>query len=144
MFLWFKAISNLKVNRDKSEVIPRGRIESLEDVVSMMGYRVGKFPTSYLGLPLGASFKSSRVWDAVEERFGKRLSLWKRHYLSKGGRLTLIKSTLSSLRIYFLSLFVILWKACVRLEKIQRDFLWDGGALEKKTPLGELELGLYL
>ena len=80
----------------------------------------------------------------MDERFRKKLSLWKRHYLSKGGRLTLIKSTLSSLRIYFLSLFVILWKACVRLEKIQRDFLWDGGALEKKTPLSELELGLYL
>ncbi|RVW85461.1 hypothetical protein CK203_038987 [Vitis vinifera] len=45
-------ISSLKVNRDKSEVIPIGRIESLEDVVSVMGYRVGKLPTFYLGLPL--------------------------------------------------------------------------------------------
>ena len=71
------------MNRDKSEVIPRGRID-LEDVVSMMGYRVGELPTSYLGLPLGASFKSYRVWDAVEERFRKRLSLWKRQYLFKG------------------------------------------------------------
>lgn len=61
VFLWFEAISGLKVNRDKSEVIPVGRIESLEDVVSMMGCRVGKFPTSYLGLPLGGFFKSSRV-----------------------------------------------------------------------------------
>ena len=57
----------------------------------MMGYRVGKLPTSYLGLPLGASFKTSRVWNAVEEGFRKRLSLWKRQYLSNGGRLTLIK-----------------------------------------------------
>ena len=78
VFLWFKEISSLKVNRDKSEVIPIGRIESLEDVVSVMGYRVGKLPTFYLGLPLGASLKSSRVWDAMEERFKKRLSLWKR------------------------------------------------------------------
>ena len=132
------------MNRNKSEVITIRRLESWEDVASVMGYRVGKLPTSYLGLPLGASFKTSRVWDAVDERFRKRLSQWKRHYLSKEGRLTLIKSTLSSLRIYFLSLFIILRKACVRLEKIQRDFLWGSGALEKKTPLGELELGLYL
>ena len=61
VFLWFEAISGLKVNRDKSEVIPVGRIKSLEDVVSMMGCRVRKLPTSYLGLPLGAFFKSSRV-----------------------------------------------------------------------------------
>ena len=109
----------------------------------MMGYKVGKLPTSYLGLPLGASFKTSRVWDAVEEGFRKRLSLWKRQYLSKGRRLTLIKSTLSNLPIYFPSLFVIPLKVCARLEKIQKDFLWGDGALEKKTPLGELELGLY-
>lgn len=43
--------------------------------------------------------------------------------LSKGGRVTLIKSTLSNLPTYFLSPFPIL--ACVanRIEKLQRDFL---------------------
>ena len=71
----------------------------------------------------------------MEERLRKRLSLWKRQYLSKGGRLTLLKSTLSSLPTYFLSLFVIPKKVCARLEKIQRDFLWGGGALEKKPHL---------
>ena len=105
MFLWFEAISGLKVNRDKSEAIPVGRIDSLENIISVLRCRIGKFPS--LGLPLGALFKSSRMWDIVEERFRKRLSLWKRQYLSKGGRLTLIKSSLSSLPIYFMSLFVI-------------------------------------
>ena len=107
VFLWFEVISSLKVKKDKSEVVPVGRIESLEDVVSVTGCRIGKFPTSYLGLPLSAPFKSSRVWDVVEERFRKILSLWKRQHLSLGGvgrRLTFIKRTLSSLPIYFVSL----------------------------------------
>ncbi|RVW89271.1 putative ribonuclease H protein [Vitis vinifera] len=47
-----------------------------------------------------------------------------KQYLSKGGRLTLIKSTLSNLPIYFMSLFVIPRKVRIRLEKIQREFLW--------------------
>ena len=64
-------ISGLKVNRDKSEAILVGSIDSLEKIVLVMGYRVGKLPT-YLGLPLGVPFKSSRVWDVVEERFRKR------------------------------------------------------------------------
>ena len=49
-------------------------VETLEDVASMLGCRVDKLPTSYLGLPSGASFKSSRMWDAIEERFRKRFN----------------------------------------------------------------------
>ena len=47
----------------------------------------------------------------------------------------LIKSTLSSLPIYFLFLFGISRKVWLRLEKIQRDFLWGGRTLEKKIHL---------
>ncbi|RVW62021.1 hypothetical protein CK203_062421 [Vitis vinifera] len=134
VFLWFEAISGLKVNRDKSEVIPIGRVDYLENIVSVLGCRIGKLPSSYLGLPLGAHFKSARMWDIVEERFRKRLSLWKRQYLSKWGRVTLIKNTLSSLPIYLMSFLVIPWKVCARLEKIQRDFFF---VALNKAPLGK-------
>ena len=53
VFLWFEAIFGLKVNRDKSEAIPIGRVDSLENIVSVLRCRIGKLPTSYLGLPLG-------------------------------------------------------------------------------------------
>ena len=78
------------MNVDKSEVIPIGGANNMEELVVGLGCGVGKLPTSYSGLPLGASFKSLKVWDVVEERFRKRLSMWKRQYLSKGGKLTLI------------------------------------------------------
>ena len=87
----------------------------------------GGYSSIHLGLPLGAPYKSSRVWEGVVEQFQKRLPLWKRQYLSKGGRQTLIKSTLSSLPIYFMPLFVMSKRVAVRLEKIHRDFLWGGG-----------------
>ena len=75
----------------------------MEDVILVLGYGIGKLSTFYLGLPLGAPFKSSRVRDVVEERFRKRLVMWKRQFLSKVGRLTLVKNTLSSFSIYFMS-----------------------------------------
>ena len=70
-----------------------------------------------------------------EERFRKRLAMWKRQYISKGGRITLIRSTLSNLPIYFMSIFQLPRAIRMRLEKIQRDFLWGGGALEQKPHL---------
>ncbi|RVW54190.1 Transcription initiation factor TFIID subunit 5 [Vitis vinifera] len=57
--------------------------------------KVGRLPTSYLGIPLGTNHKSVAIWDGVEERFRKRLVMWKRQFISKGGRITLIRSTLS-------------------------------------------------
>ena len=50
-------------------------------------------------------FKPTGVWDGVEERFRKRLFMWKRQYISKEGRVTLPRSTLSCLSIYFMFLF---------------------------------------
>lgn len=47
-------------------------------------------------------------------------------YLSKGGRVTLIKSTLSNLPTYFLSLFLIHASVANHIEKLHRDFLWWG------------------
>ena len=107
----------------------------METLAAELGCGVGSLPTTYLGLPLRAPHKSVRAWDSVEERFRKRLASWKKQYISKGGRLTLIQSTLSNLPIYFLSLFRILKLVCARLEKIQRDFLWGGGNLEQKSHL---------
>ena len=65
----------------------------------------------------------------------KQLSGWKRLYFSKGGRLTLLKSTLSSLPTYYLSLFTIPKAVAIRLECIQRNFLWGFSEECFKYPL---------
>ena len=72
----------------------------------------------YLGMPLGTSFKIVLIWNPILEKMEKKLSGWKRLYLSKGGRLTLLKSTLSSIPTYFLSLFTIPKAVAARLERI--------------------------
>ena len=63
------------------------------------------------------------LWNPILEKMEKKLSSWKRLYLSKAGRLTLLKITLSSLPTYFLSLFTIPVVVADRLERIQRNFL---------------------
>ena len=118
LLMWFEACSGLRINLEKSELILVGRVHDIEDLALELGCRVGGLPSCYLGLPLGPPFKSSAVWDGIKERFRKRLAMWKRQYISKGGRLTLIRSTLSSMPIYFMSLFYLPRKVRLRLEKI--------------------------
>jgi hypothetical protein len=76
---------------------------------------------------LGAKFKETTIWNPIiEKKMERRLAVWKRLYLSKGGKLTLIKSSLSNLPTYYLSLFPIPAGVANWLEKLQRDFLWSG------------------
>jgi len=49
----------------------------------MLGCNIETFPTSYLGLPLGAKFKEKASWDPVILKFEKQP---KSSYLSKGGK----------------------------------------------------------
>ena len=107
ILLYFEALSGLRINLDKSVILPVGEVENLNQLASELGCRVGSLSSSYLGLPLSYKVNSSRVWEGIEEKFRRRLTAWKRQYISKGGRLTLIRSTLSNMPIYLLSLFRI-------------------------------------
>ena len=93
--MWFEAISGLRVNLTKSEIIPVSRVDNVVALAIELGCGVGFVPTSYLSLPLGAPHKLVWVRDSIEERFHKRLASWKMQYISKGGRTMLIQSTLS-------------------------------------------------
>ena len=119
----FQAFTGLKVNAGKSEVVPLGEVNNLDALVNILSCRVGSLPMKYLGMPLGTSFKTASIWNPILEKMEKKLLGWKRVYLSKGGRLTLLKSILSSLPPYFLSLFTISIVVAARLERIQRNFL---------------------
>ena len=119
----------------KSEIISVGEVEEILEMAVELGCKVGQLPSTYLGLPLGAPNKAVCVWDGVEERMRWKLALWKRQYISKGGRIALIKSTLASMPLYQMSLFRMLRVVARRLEKLQRDFLWGGESTERKAHL---------
>ena len=116
---WFEIISGLKINLDKSDLFPVGVVPNFEMLVDALGCKQGSLPMKYLGLPLGAKWKDRAVWNPIIEKVERRLVGWKRLYLSKGGRLTFIKSTLSNLPTYLLSLFPILVDITYRTEQLQ-------------------------
>jgi hypothetical protein len=152
LLLSFEAVSGLKINLAKSVLVPVGDVDNMDELAGIMGCGVSSLPLKYLGLPLGAPFKAKSIWDDVVHKIERQLASWQRMYLSKGGRVTLIKSTLSNLPTYFLSLFPIPSSVASRIEKLDRDFLWGGLGVDFKyylvswstvcSPISEGGLGI--
>ena len=128
-------VSGLRINLGKSKLVPIGVVHNMDVLVGTLGCRQSSLPLKYLGLPLGAKFKELLIWNPILEKMERRLVGWKRLYLSKGGKVTLIKSTLSSLPTYFLSLLPLPGKVANHMEKLQRDFLWSGISGDSKLHL---------
>ena len=131
VLIFFEAITGLRVNVGKSEIVLVGEVGNLGALARILCCKVGRLPMSYLGMPLGAHF----IWNPILERVEKKLTGWKWLYLLKGGRLTLLKSTLSSLPTYYLLLFTISQHITDRLERIQKNFLWGSSNDVFRYPL---------
>lgn len=61
------------------------------------------------------------------KRVQKKLVIWKKSYILLGGRITLIKATISNVPVYYMSLFHMLRKVSLIMKKYQWDFFWDRG-----------------
>ncbi|RVW53553.1 hypothetical protein CK203_092415 [Vitis vinifera] len=99
-FMWFEAISGLKVNLSKTEAFPMGEGIPMEILASVLGCKIWSFPTTWVSL-----------LEPPTNPPGCRMQ-WKKD----SGKCCLSEKGNTS-------------------PKIQRDFLWGGGALENKPHL---------
>ena len=138
---FFSTISGLKINKAKCSLVGINSDErKIERLAQSWGCEVDSWPLKYLGLPLGGNPRALNFWNPVIEKVEKRLQSWKKAYLSRGGRLTLIRAVLESIPIYYLSLFRIPIGVAKSLEQCMRNFLWEGSEEGWKDHLIRWEL----
>jgi len=125
----------LRINLGKSRLVPIEEVEDVKDLAHILGCRVASLPMKYLGLPLSALYKSIAFWNGVIEKIERRLADWKTLYLLNGGQLTMLKSTLSHLPTYYLSLFSITVVGLIHLRDFKWIFLWGSIGDEVKFHL---------
>jgi len=113
----------LRVNLSNTSLIPIREIPNIHHLALFFDCGVSALPSTYLGLPSATSFKSKAVWELVVERFQKRLIGWKSK-MSRGGRLTLLQSTLWNLPIHYMFSFTIPASIASQLG-VMLDFLWS-------------------
>jgi len=123
----FQSFLGLIVNYDKSGLIVLGKEESWAmEAADELQCNLVQLPITYLGVPLGANMRKFSSWQPIMEKIQNRLSSWKASCLSRAGKLVFIKVVLSSLSVYYLSIFKMPKRVENEINKIQRRFLWSG------------------
>ena len=74
ILIWFEAVSGLKINLGKSELVPVGVVHNIDLLLNVLGCKQGSLPMKYLGLPLGANFKEKTIWNPIMEKMERKLA----------------------------------------------------------------------
>lgn len=123
----FELISGLKINYQKSFLYGSAADEhNIPLWASILSCNVGSWPLQYLGASIGKSPRLSGFWDPLVNKVHNTLKKWRNVGTSIAGRLIVLKSVLDSIPIYWLGLYKIPSGVIDRLDKIRRDFIWNG------------------
>ncbi|GJS43380.1 putative reverse transcriptase domain, reverse transcriptase zinc-binding domain protein [Tanacetum coccineum] len=101
------------------------------NILSVIPFEEGWLPVKYLGVPLVPSRLLYRDCAELMERLKSRINDWKNRFLSFAGRTQLIQSVLSSMHIYWASVFILPTSLMFELEQLMRGFLWCQGDMKK-------------
>ncbi|GJW79512.1 RNA-directed DNA polymerase, eukaryota [Tanacetum coccineum] len=136
MLKCFFLASGFKIYIYKSKLIGIGTTqEEINSAANIIGCNTFSTPFNYLGVKVGTSNSRSRFWDEVLAKISSRLSKWKIKTLSIGGRLTLIKSVLSSLPLYQMSIYKAPMGVLHKMESIRRRFFNGVDINERKISM---------
>ncbi|KAL9677556.1 hypothetical protein QQ045_005789 [Rhodiola kirilowii] len=91
----FLSCSGLSINLDKSQFFVAGMNDEKKLwIESCMGSRISSLPVKYLGVALNCKGIRGNDCSALIDSVKKRLQSWNNRFLSRAGRVVLIKSVL--------------------------------------------------
>ena len=94
----YASTSGQKVNMGKSNFYLDDKYRSWgRRVTRASGFQQGSLSFEYLGVPIFRGIKKTSMFMFLRDKISKRIHSWSHKYLSFGGRLTLIKSTLGAI-----------------------------------------------
>ena len=96
-------------------------------------FRVAIRWESKYGSSLGGNPSREVIWNPVIQKVKDILALWKRGFMSKGGRLILIKAVLSSLSTFFMSVFGIPLGWQRESKSSKKIFFWNNDLVKRKV-----------
>ena len=121
----FKNWSGLDTNRTKSEIFYGGYSDIQMSVLGdLSGFKMGTFPTRYLGLPLSPKRISAATMQPFLERITSKLHSWTVKLLSFVGKVKMIYSVIYGMVNFWSSVFVFPKWFYAKVDSLCSGFLW--------------------
>ncbi|WVZ94291.1 LOW QUALITY PROTEIN: hypothetical protein U9M48_040197, partial [Paspalum notatum var. saurae] len=89
-------------------------------------WKKSQFPVKYLGLPLSNKRLKRVDFQAPVDKVAKKLTAWNGRHINPAGRLTLVKSVLTSQAVYFISSLRVPKSTLKEIDTKRKRFLWAG------------------
>jgi hypothetical protein len=129
-------MSGLKINFLKCEVVTMGmNLTEGQRVAGLLNYKLGSFPVKYLGLPISNKNISILEWEPLYSKVAGRVCPWQGKFMSSGARLILPNSSLSSLPMFTMGMFLLADGVHVKLDTPRARFFWEGAGTKRKYHL---------
>lgn len=68
VLICFEAIMGLKINVDKTEIVPIEEVGNLDALTEILCCKVESLPMTYLGMPLAAHYKAKSILNPILEK----------------------------------------------------------------------------
>jgi hypothetical protein len=121
----FAAASGLFTNIAKTECYPIHCDTINLQFLSNANLSISQLSCKYLGLPLHFKKPSKAMLQPVIDKIGSRFPGWK-NFFSYPGRELLVKSVLSAMPTYFLTVHKMTKWGISKIDRFRRSFLWRG------------------
>ncbi|GKB23009.1 hypothetical protein Tco_0862410 [Tanacetum coccineum] len=124
----FSRCSGLKPSLEKSLVFFSNVPAQVKvAILKILPFYVGTLPIKYLGVPFISSRLHKHHCALLIDKVKIRLSNWKNKAFSFARMLQLINSVVSSLQVYWSSVFILPKSVTNDIEKLMRGFIWAHG-----------------
>ncbi|XP_071740808.1 uncharacterized protein [Rutidosis leptorrhynchoides] len=122
----FSQVSGLFPNLNKSTIFFGSVPAHIQGkIINILPFTIGNLPMKYLGVPLLAKRLSISDCKCLIDKIKAKVYNWKNRKLSYAGRLQLVASVLSSMQIYWMSVYILPSGVIEEIERCLKCFLWS-------------------
>ncbi|WVZ79506.1 hypothetical protein U9M48_027078, partial [Paspalum notatum var. saurae] len=123
----FGDTTGLLANAHKSIVVPiRCEGLNLTHILDTFEAQKTNFPIKYLGLPLSHRRLRRVDFQPLVDKMAKKMTTWNARHLNHAGRLTLVKSVLTSHAVYTITSLRPPKSTLKEIDSKRKQFLWAG------------------